>query len=161
MTPDSPIPAAPPLRTALRTHGFTESVIREMTRLCALHDGVNLAQGFPDFPAPREIKDAAIAAIEADHNQYAITWGAKKFRDALVAKTKRFYGLEYDPEREVTVTCGATEAIRRLPVCSQAMPTPSASSRMARPRSAIGSRRATSLLVGAMVSSPRLASRRF
>ena len=106
MNPD-PMPSGPPrARTATRTHGFTESVIREMTRLCAQHNGVNLAQGFPDFPCPRPLKDAAIAAIEADVNQYAITWGAKGFRDALVAKTKAFYGLEYDPEKEVTVTCG-------------------------------------------------------
>ena len=111
MTPDSAPSGPPRARTATRTHGFTESVIREMTRLCAQHDGVNLAQGFPDFPCPRPLKDAAIEAIEADINQYAITWGAKGFRDALVAKTKRFYGLEYDPEREVTVTCGATEAM--------------------------------------------------
>jgi aminotransferase len=99
------------LRTATRTHGFSESVIREMTRLCNQHDSVNLAQGFPDFPCPRELKDAAIAAIEGDVNQYAITWGAKGFRDALVAKTQRLYGLEYDPEREVTVTCGSTEGM--------------------------------------------------
>jgi aspartate/methionine/tyrosine aminotransferase len=111
MSPDSAPSGPPRARTATRTHGFTESVIREMTRLCAQHDGVNLAQGFPDFPCPRPLKDAAIEAIEADINQYAITWGAKGFRDALVAKTKRFYGLEYDPEREVTVTCGATEAM--------------------------------------------------
>jgi aspartate/methionine/tyrosine aminotransferase len=111
MNPD-PMPQGPPrARTAQRTHGFTESVIREMTRLCAQHGGVNLAQGFPDFPCPRPLKDAAIAAIEADVNQYAITWGAKGFRDALVAKTQRFYGLEYDPEKEVTVTCGSTEAM--------------------------------------------------
>jgi aminotransferase len=102
---------APRSRTALRTHGFTESVIREMTRLCAQHDGVNLAQGFPDFPCPDALKDAAVEAIRRDVNQYAITWGAKRFRDALVAKTKRFYGLEFDPEREVTVTCGATEGM--------------------------------------------------
>jgi aminotransferase len=102
---------APRSRTALRTHGFTESVIREMTRLCAEHDGVNLAQGFPDFACPDELKDAAVEAIRRDVNQYAITWGAKRFRDALVAKTKRFYGLEFDPEREVTVTCGATEGM--------------------------------------------------
>jgi aminotransferase len=111
MTFDSAVPGPPRARTATRTHGFSESVIREMTRLCAQHDGVNLAQGFPDFPCPRPLKDAAIAAIEADVNQYAITWGAKGFRDALVAKTQRLYGLEYDPEREVTVTCGSTEAM--------------------------------------------------
>jgi aminotransferase len=119
-TPHSHAPAGSPsaapagprrARTATRTHGFTESVIREMTRLCALHDGVNLAQGFPDFSCPRPLKEAAVRAIEADVNQYAITWGAKAFRDALVAKTQSFYGLEYDPEGEVTVTCGSTEGM--------------------------------------------------
>jgi aminotransferase len=98
-------------RTATRTHHFTESVIREMTRLCADHNGVNLAQGFPDDACPRPLKDAAIQAIEADVNQYAITWGAKSLRDALVAKTRTLYHLEYDPEREVTVTCGSTEGM--------------------------------------------------
>jgi aminotransferase len=90
---------------------FTESVIREMTRHAAEHSAVNLAQGFPDFPCPGELKEAACAAINGDVNQYAITWGAKALRDALVAKTRRFTGLEYDPEREVTVTCGSTEAM--------------------------------------------------
>ena len=66
---------------------FTESVIREMTRLCHQHGGVNLAQGFPDFPASEAIKEEAARAIRADVNQYAITWGAKRLRDALVAKT--------------------------------------------------------------------------
>lgn len=90
---------------------FTESVIREMSRLCARHNGVNLAQGFPDYPAPQALKDAAKAAIDADKNQYAITWGAKAFRDALVKKTKRYTGLDFDPERELTVCCGSTEAM--------------------------------------------------
>src|SRR5438552_1068258 len=90
---------------------FTESVIREMSRLCARHGGVNLAQGFPDFPAPAAIKEAAAAAIAADKNQYAITWGAKTFRDALVEKMRRFTGLSVDPEREITVCCGSTEAM--------------------------------------------------
>jgi aspartate/methionine/tyrosine aminotransferase len=94
-----------------RSTRFTESVIREMTRLCQRHGGVNLAQGFPDFPAPAPLKEAAIRAIEADINQYAITWGAKPFRDALVAKTARFTGLSYDPETEVTVCCGSTECM--------------------------------------------------
>ena len=74
------ISAATPVRTRFqsqRTRDFTESVIREMTRLAVRYDAVNLAQGFPDFPAPAEIKDAARAAIDADLNQYAITWGAK------------------------------------------------------------------------------------
>jgi aspartate/methionine/tyrosine aminotransferase len=115
MSPDRPPSPAPPtgarLRTATRTHGFTESVIREMTRLCTIAGGVNLAQGFPDFPCPRELKDAAVAAIEGDVNQYAVTWGAKGFRDALVRKHEAFWGLAFDPEREVTVTCGSTEAM--------------------------------------------------
>ncbi len=90
---------------------FTESVIREMTRLCNQHGGVNLAQGFPDFPAPAEIKEEAARAVRADVNQYAITWGAKRLRDALVAKTARFTGLAFDPETEVTVCCGSTECM--------------------------------------------------
>jgi aminotransferase len=97
--------------TADRTHRFTESVIREMTRLCNAHGGVNLAQGFPDFPAPAELKEAAARAVNADVNQYAITWGAKKLRDALVVKTKSFTGLDYDPETEITVCCGSTECM--------------------------------------------------
>jgi aspartate/methionine/tyrosine aminotransferase len=94
-----------------RTANFTESVIREMTRLAMRYGAVNLAQGFPDFPAPVDLKLAAIRAIEADHNQYSITWGAKPFRDAIAAKYMRTYGLEVDPEREITVTCGATEGM--------------------------------------------------
>jgi len=90
---------------------FTESVIREMTRLCQQHDGVNLAQGFPDFPAPDSIKEEAARAVRADVNQYAITWGARRLREALAAKTARFTGLEYDPETEITVCCGATECM--------------------------------------------------
>ena len=96
---------------AHRSTLFTESVIREMTRLCHKHDGVNLAQGFPDFPALEALKDEACRALKADVNQYAITWGAKRMRDALVAKTARFTGLVYDPETEVTVCCGATECM--------------------------------------------------
>src|SRR5580693_4573145 len=94
-----------------RTLQFTESVIREMTRLAIEHDAVNLAQGFPDFGAPEEIKRAAQNAIAADFNQYAITWGAKPFRDAIAAKVQKWYGLDYDPEREITVCCGATEGM--------------------------------------------------
>ncbi len=94
-----------------RTAHFTESVIREMTRLAVRHNAVNLAQGFPDFPAPEILKQAAREAIAADINQYAITWGAKPFRDAIAAKYNRWYGLEIDPEREITVCCGATEGM--------------------------------------------------
>jgi aminotransferase len=103
----------PPMRppVAHRSTLFTESVIREMTRLCQQHGGVNLAQGFPDFPAPEAIKEEAARAVREDVNQYAITWGAKRLRDALVAKTKRFAGLDYDPETEVTVCCGTTECM--------------------------------------------------
>ncbi|MEW6732159.1 MAG: aminotransferase class I/II-fold pyridoxal phosphate-dependent enzyme [Acidobacteriota bacterium] len=90
---------------------FTESVIREMTRQANKYGAINLSQGFPDFAAPAEIKRAAMAAIENDINQYAITWGAKKFRDAIAAKAKSYLGLEVDPEREVCVTCGSTEAM--------------------------------------------------
>jgi aspartate/methionine/tyrosine aminotransferase len=94
-----------------RTAQFTESVIREMTRLAIRHGAVNLAQGFPDFPAPVDLKKAAIEAIEADHNQYSITWGTKAFREAIAHKYARTYNLELDPEREITVCCGATEGM--------------------------------------------------
>ena len=90
---------------------FTESVIREMTRLAMKHGAINLAQGFPDFPAPAEIKRAAQEAIAADINQYAITWGAKPLRDAIAEKFQRTQGLTIDPEREITVCCGSTEAM--------------------------------------------------
>ena len=90
---------------------FTESVIREMTRLALQYDAVNLAQGFPDFPAPAEVKEAARAAIAADDNQYAITWGAKPLRDAIVEKFARTQGVTVDPERQITVCCGSTEAM--------------------------------------------------
>jgi aminotransferase len=90
---------------------FTESVIREMTRQANLHGAVNLSQGFPDFPAPADIKQAACDAINADINQYSITWGAKRFREAIAAKTKWHLGLDIDPDREVVVTCGSTEAM--------------------------------------------------
>ncbi len=90
---------------------FTESVIREMSRLAVQHKAINLAQGFPDFAAPQELKDAASKAIQDDVNQYAITWGDKPFRDALAEKTKKTLGLTIDPETQITVTCGATEAM--------------------------------------------------
>jgi aspartate/methionine/tyrosine aminotransferase len=94
-----------------RTANFKESVIREMTRLAIAHGAVNLAQGFPDFPAPVNIKQAALDAINADHNQYPITWGVKPFREAIAQKYARTYGMDIDPEREVTVCCGATEGM--------------------------------------------------
>ncbi len=107
-----------PIQTSRKAQQFTESVIREMTRLFLAHEsqpgvepGVNLAQGFPDFAAPAEMKAAACRAIEADINQYAITWGAKPLRNAIAAKTEHFRGYRPDPEREITVACGATEAM--------------------------------------------------
>lgn len=90
---------------------FTESVIREMTRQAMLYGAVNLAQGFPDFPAPAEIKEAAQKAIAADVNQYAITWGAKNLRNAIARQMKIWQNIEVDPEKEVTVCCGSTEAM--------------------------------------------------
>lgn len=98
-------------RISQKASRFTESVIREMTRLAARHNAINLAQGFPDFPAPAEIKRAASEAILADLNQYAVTWGAPDFRQAIAEKTWKFLGIEVDPETEITVTCGSTEAM--------------------------------------------------
>jgi aspartate/methionine/tyrosine aminotransferase len=99
---------------------FTESVIREMTRQAMLHGAVNLAQGFPDFPAPAEIKLAARAAIDSDVNQYAITWGAKSLRNAVARQMGVWQGIAVDPEKEITVCCGSTEAMisTLLAVCN-------------------------------------------
>jgi aspartate/methionine/tyrosine aminotransferase len=94
-----------------RAASFTESVIRDMTRLALVHEAINLSQGFPDFAAPAEIKRAACEAIEADINQYAITWGSKRLRRAIAEKYKRTYGMAVDPERNICVTCGSTEAM--------------------------------------------------
>ena len=102
--------AAKSFRSA-RTADFTESVIREMSRLAVAHGAVNLAQGFPDFAAPVDLKQAAIDAINADHNQYPITWGTKPFRDAIARKYARTYDLTVDPQTEITVCCGATEGM--------------------------------------------------
>lgn len=98
-------------RISQKAASFTESVIREMTREAVKYGAVNLGQGFPDFAAPEDIKQKAMEAIAADHNQYAITWGVKSFRDAIVAKTKWFLGFDIDPETEITVTCGSTEGM--------------------------------------------------
>lgn len=94
-----------------RAQSFTESVIRDMTRLCLKYKGVNLAQGFPDFPAPEEIKEAAVRAIREDINQYAITWGTPALRQAIADKFYRYNGVKVDPEKEITVCCGATECM--------------------------------------------------
>jgi len=94
-----------------RVQGFTESVIREMTRVNAEYGGVNLAQGFPNFPPPKELVEAAHRALDGDFHQYAITWGARNLREAIAAKFERFYGKRVDPDRQVTVCCGSTEAM--------------------------------------------------
>src|SRR5437660_11314544 len=99
------------MRVSKKAASFTESVIRDMTRISIKHDAINLAQGFPDFAAPAEIKEAAKRAIDADINQYAITWGAKPFRDAIAQKFERTYGKAVDPETQLCVTCGSTEAM--------------------------------------------------
>jgi aspartate/methionine/tyrosine aminotransferase len=115
------------LQTAHRNHflsdkveHFTESVIREMTRQAMQYGAVNLAQGFPDFPAPAEIKQAAQQAIAGDVNQYAITWGAKNLRNAIARKMAAEHGIPVDPEKEITVCCGSTEAMisTLLAVCN-------------------------------------------
>lgn len=98
-------------RVSRKAGSFTESVIREMTREAVKYGAVNLGQGFPDFAAPEDIKRKAMEAIADDHNQYAITWGVKSFRDAIAAKTRWFLGLDIDPETEITVTCGSTEGM--------------------------------------------------
>ena len=94
-----------------RVQGFTESVIREMTRINNQHNGINLAQGMPNFPPPDEIIEAAHRAIDGDFHQYAITWGAPRLRQAIAAKYRKFYGMEVDPDRNVTVCCGSTETM--------------------------------------------------
>jgi aminotransferase len=94
-----------------RADSFSESVIREMTRLSLKHNAINLAQGFPDFPCPAELKTAACEAVNGDYNQYAITWGAQDLREALAARVGQFNGMTFDPQAEITVTCGSTEAM--------------------------------------------------
>ena len=98
-------------RISKKAASFAESVIREMTREAMKYNAVNLSQGFPDFAAPEDIKVKAQEAIAEDFNQYAITWGTKDFRDAIVEKTKWFLDLDIDPETEITVTCGSTEGM--------------------------------------------------
>jgi aminotransferase len=94
-----------------RVQGFTESVIREMTRVNDQYGGINLAQGMPNFSPPRELLDAAHRAIDGDFHQYAITWGTPRLRRAIADKYRRFYGMEVDPDRHVTVCCGSTETM--------------------------------------------------
>lgn len=94
-----------------RLHGLRESVIREMTRLAIEHNAINLSQGFPDFAPPPEIIAAAHQALDDGFNQYAVTWGVPALRMAIHDYMRKWYGLEYDPMRQITVTCGVTEAI--------------------------------------------------
>ncbi len=106
-----PAPTRAKQRISSKAERFGESVIREMTRQALLYGAINLAQGFPDFAAPQEIKQAAQDAIAADINQYAITWGAKPLRDAIARHVEHWQGMTVDPEREITVCCGSTEAM--------------------------------------------------
>ena len=98
-------------RVSQKAARFTESVIREMTRVCRAEGGVNLAQGFPDFAAPLPMKEAAKRAIDADVNQYAVTWGAPRLREAIAERTSAYNGIPTDADAHVTVCCGATEAM--------------------------------------------------
>src|SRR5260370_21655369 len=107
----TPVSAHPKHFLSDKVEHFTESVIREMTRQAMQYDAVNLAQGFPDFAAPAEIKRAAQEAIAADVNQYAITWGAKSLRGAIARQMREWQGIEVDPEKEIVVCCGSTEAM--------------------------------------------------
>jgi aspartate/methionine/tyrosine aminotransferase len=109
--PETNIPQIARRMLSAKAEQFTESVIREMTRLALKHNAVNLSQGFPDFAAPAEVKEAARQAIADDINQYAITWGAKALRDAIVEKFASTQGITVDPEREITICCGSTEAM--------------------------------------------------
>ena len=122
MAPRSSIPEKTTKKHFLsdKVEHFTESVIREMTRQAMLYGAVNLAQGFPDFPAPAEIKRAAQEAVASDVNQYAITWGAKNLRNAIARQMKVWQNIDVDPEKEITVCCGSTEAMisTLLAVCN-------------------------------------------
>jgi aspartate/methionine/tyrosine aminotransferase len=102
---------AAPAASAKRLRNFSESVIREQTRLANLHGSVNLAQGFPDFPCDESLKELARKAVDSDFNQYSVTWGMPALRQAIAAKLKSYNGIAADPDRNVTVTCGATEAM--------------------------------------------------
>ena len=94
-----------------RTNTFTDSLIRRMTRVSLQYNAVNLSQGFPDFNPPKEITDRLREISDVGPHQYALTWGAQNFREALAEKQKRFMGIDIDPDREILVTCGSTEAM--------------------------------------------------
>src|SRR5262245_1762210 len=98
-------------QTSSRLAGLRESVIREMTRIAIEHDAINLSQGFPDFSPPPEIIAAAHRALDEGFNQYAVTWGVPALRLAIAEYMQKWYALDYDPTRQITVTCGVTEAI--------------------------------------------------
>src|SRR3984957_15952896 len=111
MNPVAPEQVHQSPKLSVKASQFTESVIREMTRLAMKHKAGNLGQGFPDFGSPEEIKKPAQQAIPADIHQYAIPWGAKPFRDAIAERWEKSNGVRIDPEREITVCCGSTEAM--------------------------------------------------
>ena len=94
-----------------RTTSFTDSIIRRMTRVSLQYNAVNLSQGFPDFDPPQEILERLASIATDGPHQYSITWGAQNFREALARKQSRFMGIPIDPNREVVVTCGSTEAM--------------------------------------------------
>ena len=96
---------------SLRTAGFTDSVIRRMTRISAKYGAVNLSQGFPDFDPPRQLLDALKAAVDSDVHQYSVTWGTQPLREALARKQSAYMGMDIDPDTEIVVTCGSTEAM--------------------------------------------------
>src|SRR5664280_377153 len=98
-------------QTSLRIGGFIEAVIRRMTRIANAHGAINLSQGFPDFDPPQSLKEALSVASAGSLHQYSITWGAANFREALAAKQTRFMGFPVDPDTEIVVTCGSTEAM--------------------------------------------------
>lgn len=106
-------------RTSRRTAAFTESLIREMSRVARTHNAINLAQGFPDWDPPAKLIQAAKDAMDAGRHQYSVTWGSPELREALAAKLTRFMGIAVDPDRELVVTCGATEAmmVAMMTVC--------------------------------------------
>ncbi|MDB5050016.1 MAG: Kynurenine--oxoglutarate transaminase [Fibrobacteres bacterium] len=110
-TPKKKAKSAAPSAPAKRLRDFTESVIREQTRLAHVHGAVNLAQGFPDFPCEPVLKELARNAVEGDYNQYSVTWGMPPLRQAIAKKMGAYNGIQADPDRNVTVTCGATEAM--------------------------------------------------
>ncbi|MDB6170787.1 MAG: aminotransferase [Chthoniobacteraceae bacterium] len=106
--------------TALRLHAFTESVIREMSRVAQQHGAINLSQGYPDYGPPPELVAAARSALEGDFHQYSVTWGSSNLRSALARKQSRFMGLEVDPDAHLVITCGGTEAmlVALMTVCN-------------------------------------------